>query len=95
MHNASVKYTGDNKYKGFVENEQFEHNYIIFKDSDEITEDYIHLDVINGVTGSIKLLIDGKTFYNQKAEESDSISLDKLKYGMHTYELDIPETTRQ
>ena len=31
MHNASVKYTGDDKYKGFVENGQFEHNYIIFK----------------------------------------------------------------
>ena len=31
MHNASVKYTGDDKYKGFVENGQFEHNYFHFK----------------------------------------------------------------
>ncbi len=86
MHNASVKYTGDDKYKGFVENGQFEHNYIIFKVSDEINDDYIDFDVMNGVTGNIKILIDGKTFYNQKVSESDSISLDKLKYGMHTYE---------
>ena len=86
MHNASVKYTGDDKYKGFVENGQFEHNYFHFKVSDEITDDFIDWDAMYGVTGSIKILIDGKTFYNHKIAEHKSINLNKLKYGVHTYE---------
>ena len=86
MHNASVKYTGDDKYKGFVENGQFEHNYFHFKVSDEITDDSIDWDAMSGVTGSIKILIDGKTFYNHKIAEHKSINLNKLKYGVHTYE---------
>ena len=86
MHNASVKYTGDDKYKGFVENGQFEHNYFHFKVSNEITDDSIDWDAMSGVTGSIKILIDGKTFYNHKIAEHKSINLNKLKYGVHTYE---------
>ena len=87
MHNASVKYTGDDKYKGFVENGQFEYNYIIFKVSDETYDNSIDFDVIDGVTGNIKILIDGKTFYNKKLTGSGYINIAKLAYGMHTYEL--------
>ena len=93
IHSASVRYTGDNKYAGFVKNGTFEKSFLrIDGMSDEIMNQHstvlfsVHVD--DDVTGNIKILIDNQVVLNEKCNgESKYISPDAISYGKHTYEV--------
>lgn len=95
-HQLSVRYTGDDKYDGFIRNSTFLYSYISFNVSDEIylgnyDHDCIKITYVDNIKGNIKLTVDGKTYYSSaitKDEIEDfqtSIGLEELSYGIHNY----------
>lgn len=88
IHNLTIKYGGDDKYEGFINTTQFEYNYITVDVPNEIDENSpISIDSINGATGNIKFLIDGKSVLDKKLDsENNLIYLNKYSIGYHTYE---------
>ena len=92
-HSASVKYSGDNKYSAFIKNSTFEKSFLKLDGmSDEIqilnTDILFTVDVDRDVTGSVKVLIDGKTVLNEKCDgQHKDVYADGISYGKHTYEV--------
>jgi len=91
IHSACVKYSGDNKYAGFIKNSTFEKSFLRLDGvSDEIENGYLtfNVEIDNGVTGNINVLIDGKTVLNEKCDGSDKyVDVSGVSYGKHTYEV--------
>ena len=94
VHNASIKYTGDDKYKGFALNGSFEKSFLYVDIGEEVYFEgndapifYIMME--NGVTGNIKVKIDNKQVLNKKCggETAVDVYCKGISFGKHTYEI--------
>lgn len=75
-HTASIKYTGDEKYEGFIKTSNFNFAPVIIDVPSKVyIDDYdrnsININIADGVTGHIKIVIDGKTCLNRAISPND------------------------
>ena len=102
-HTAEIKYSGDEKYAGLIKTSSFNYMPIIIDVPDEVEVDNYNKNSINifiadGVTGNIKITVDGETYLNHAInknileEDYDTgefyitVSLNDLSYKKHTYQ---------
>ncbi|MDO5831368.1 MAG: hypothetical protein Q4Q14_00890 [Methanobrevibacter sp.] len=103
-HTAEIKYSGDEKYEGFIKTSSFNYVPVIVDVPDEVEIDNnygnsIKIYIADGVTGNIKIVIDGKTYLNHAINsdilEEDwdtgefyiTVGLDELSYKKHAYQV--------
>ena len=103
-HTAEIKYSGDEKYEGFIKTSSFNYVPVIVDVPEEVEIDNycansINIYIADGVTGNIKIVIDGKTYLNHAInsailEENVDTgefyitqSLEDLSFGRHTYKI--------
>lgn len=88
-HKATFLYEGDDNYVGF--NRTYDFNYAYFYcyiPKNPTLDDCMEVILDYEVSGNIKILIDGKTVYND-AYDDDRITIcfDDLTFGTHTYQV--------
>ncbi|WP_407392185.1 Ig-like domain-containing protein [Methanobrevibacter sp.] len=99
-HTAQIKYTGDDKYAGFVKDTSFNYLPVIIEVPEEVeigSYDRIKIFIAEEVTANVKIAIDGKSVFNRAISIDDLYDWDfidgmyypyyfeKLSLGKHTY----------
>ena len=81
-----ISYAGDDKYKGFTDDDDSLFYYFIDEDNGEIIYSYFNFDIADDANGTIELFINDTSFKNLTALEAyDGVDLSELPYGEYNY----------
>lgn len=99
IHSSIIKYSGDVKYTGFVENITFEKTFMSlpFEGTGDIAQIQLrrsddpifYVEIDYGVTGNLKVYIDNKLVLNKNCNDDRFyyVNANNLTYGIHSYQV--------